>query len=267
MNDVLDFLCSYWPLLVAVTFILIYLLLGITIVDQWERYPIKRFGKLVKVLGPGLTWVEPFSSRIIKRVSLQAIVANVYGRLDYQKLPTLQTHDNVPVSFQVFLTYKVMESQVRSYVLNVEDAEDALFKRTLAIISECVSATPLDSILHDRIGLYQKILQMLSAAVQDWGINVIAVEMTDVSITDEAIREALALKPRAEKEADAELARAQMQKRIAEELKAAADTYDENAWRLKGLEVLQEMTRSGDNNTVIFASDLIPGGLAKLLGK
>lgn len=261
-SDVLSYAKFVVPLVAAV----IYLISGIYIVDQWNRVPVKRFGKYVRTLGPGFSWMEPFSTSSIDTISIKDNVDDLHECLDYTSLPSVQTHDNVPVTFRTLLTYRIKEARVADFVLTVEDDYESLWKRALTIISEYVSNTELDSILHDRQALYTKVKAALQVAVEDWGVEIIAVELKDVTIADQSIQEAIAMKARAQKEAEAELTRAKMQREIAEQLKLASHTYDEAAWKLKGFETLLELCRSAENNTVMIPTDLVQG-LAKVLGK
>lgn len=261
-NDVL----SYAKVVVPLLAVLIYIISGIRIVDQWERKPLKRFGKYICTLGPGFNWNEPFSTSVIDTISIRDNVDDLHSCLGYNQLPSVQTHDNVPVTFLTLLTYRIKESKVAEFVLTVEDDYESLWRRALTIISEYVSNTQLDSILHDRQALYTKIKEALQVAVESWGVEIIAVELKDVTIADKSIQEAIAMKARAQKEAEAELTRAKMQAQIAEQLKIASHTYDEAAWKLKGFETLLELCRSAENNTVMIPTDLVQG-IAKVIGK
>jgi regulator of protease activity HflC (stomatin/prohibitin superfamily) len=255
----LDFLANYWPYLVAgffVVLVVLYALCGINIVDQWERLPYKRFGVYKGTLGPGFTWLEPFSTSIIAKFDIRDNVDDLYESLHIPP-GSVQTHDNVPVTFRPLLTYKVIESRAADFALNVENDYEALWQRSLTIISEFVSNTELDSILHDRQALYGRIKDALQEAVSSWGVRILAVEIKDITITDQSIQEAIAMKARAKKEGEAELERAIMQHSIAAQLSMAADAYDEAGWKLKGLETLQELCRSASNNTVIIPTDMI----------
>jgi regulator of protease activity HflC (stomatin/prohibitin superfamily) len=163
----------------------------------------------------------------------------------------------VPVKFNLILTQRISEDKVKDWFLNVDDGYEALWQRAVATASEVVSGTELDSILHDREKLYGKMVASLQSRVATWGITIIAIEIKDISIVDEAIQEAIAMKARASKEAEAELVRAEKQKQIAVALKEAADIYDDKSRWLKGIETLTELCRSAENNTIMVPTDLL----------
>lgn len=224
-----------------------YLLCGINIIDQWNRRPVLLFGKYVDTKGPGFCWVDPAFHTMLEDVLVNDEVQPLV-------VENVQTHDNVPIAFSVVLTSRVVNAE--KFTVEVDDGDDALQQRALATVTECVGNTELDKILHDRSTLNEKIKSELQNRVTKWGIEVGAVELKDINITDEAIERAIAGKAKATKEAEAELARADMQLKIAQKLKLAVDTFDENTWRLKGMENILELCRSANNNTVIIPTEL-----------
>jgi hypothetical protein len=88
------------------------------------------------------------------------------------------------------------------------------------------------------------------------GLTVRAVELKDFRVADESIARSIAMKARAMKEAQAELARAEMQAEIVGRLNKAAEDLQPAGWRLKTLEVLVELTRSAQNNTILIPANL-----------
>lgn len=252
-----------WYLIPAL-FVIWYISSGLHVTDQWERKPMKRWGKYLRTLGPGITWAEPFSSKVIETVNVNDQVDNVFGKLGYKSQPTLQTHDNVPVNFVLTLTYRITRPDL--FVLEIDDNYNSLWARTVSCVSEFVSKTELAEILHDRQTLYASMMPSLQAMVTPWGVDIKAIELNNVSVADNSILEAMVMKARAQKEAEAELTRAQMQTLIAEQLKLAAAAYDDPAWKLKGFETLLELCRSAENNTIMIPTDLV-SALARVVQK
>jgi len=251
MDAVLGFLESSWPWLLAVILLSLYLSSGLHFIEQWNRHPVMRFGKYVGTLQPGPQWIEPFTNRVLVGIDVRQEVLT----FSMKEGTILQTHDNVPISFDTILTMQITD--VEKFILNVTDGDDALEMRTLATVSEVVSRTELNSLLHERETVCTAIAASTQLRVQDWGIVIHDVAVRDVKITDESIQEAIAMKARAGKEAEAEMVRAEAQVVIAKELTLAAAQLTDGGWKLKGMEVMTEMTRSADNNTVIIPSDIV----------
>ena len=177
---------------------------------------------------------------------------------------SIQTHDNVPITLTLILTSRIDEENVKKYVTVVMDGDEAIEQRTLAVVSEAVSGLTLDQILHDRVKLHDTLVDLLNSRVSHWGIVILAIEFKDIKITDPSIEQAIAMKARAGKEAEAELVRAQAQFDIAEQLNKAANTYTPEGRWLKGQETILEMSRSAQNNTIFIPTDILEG-LARII--
>jgi regulator of protease activity HflC (stomatin/prohibitin superfamily) len=231
---------------------LLYVLSGLNVVSEWQRRPIMLLGRYVNTVGPGLAWVDPVLHRRLDDVAVRDTVTQL-------QIAGVQTHDNVPISFNLIMTTRVDENHVREFVVQVANGYEATRQRALASVTEIVGNHELDAILHNRDQFYVEVRESLQSKVADWGVKVKAVELKDLQITDEQIQQAIAMKARAGKEADAELVRAAMQLHIAAKLVDAAAALTPDAWRLKELEVLVELTRSAQNNTLLIPTNLLKG--------
>jgi regulator of protease activity HflC (stomatin/prohibitin superfamily) len=231
---------------------LFFLLGGINVVSEWKRRPILLFGRYTATIGPGLAWIEPVFHRRLEDVAVRDVVNEL-------RIGGVQTHDNVPISFNLIMTTRVDQARVRDFIVQVANGYEATRQRALASVTEIVGNHELDAILHNRGQFYTEVRDSLQGKVAAWGVKVVAVELKDIEITDEQIQQAIAMKARAGKEADAELVRAAMQLLIAEKLVEAAAALTPDGWRLKELEVLVELTRSAQNNTLLIPTNLLKG--------
>jgi regulator of protease activity HflC (stomatin/prohibitin superfamily) len=231
---------------------LFFLLGGINVVNEWKRRPILLFGRYTATIGPGLAWIEPIFHRRLEDVAVRDVVNEL-------RIGGVQTHDNVPISFNLIMTTRVDQGRVKDFIVQVANGYEATRQRALASVTEIVGNHELDAILHNRGQFYSEVRDSLQEKVAAWGVKVVAVELKDLQITDEQIQQAIAMKARAGKEADAELVRAAMQLHIAEKLVEAAGALTPDGWRLKELEVLVELTRSAQNNTLLIPTNLLKG--------
>jgi len=231
---------------------LFFLLGGINVVSEWKRRPILLFGRYTATIGPGLAWIEPIFHRRLEDVAVRDVVNEL-------RIGGVQTHDNVPISFNLIMTTRVDEARVKDFIVEVANGYEATRQRALASVTEIVGNHELDAILHNRGQFYTEVRDSLQEKVVAWGVKVVAVELKDIQITDEQIQQAIAMKARAGKEADAELVRAAMQLHIAGKLVEAAEALTPDGWRLKELEVLVELTRSAQNNTLLIPTNLLKG--------
>jgi regulator of protease activity HflC (stomatin/prohibitin superfamily) len=253
MQTLLAFLLSNWLFTLSFIGLCVYLLAGVNIVSEWQRVPVMRFGKYTTTLGPGFTWLEPITNSRLTAIDTRAEVVE----LGMKEGSSLQTHDNVPIAFVTVLTKQIDVDNVKKFTIAVAGGDNALDMRTRSTVSEVVSRTELNALLHERAIVCAEILALLQARVSDWGIHIIAVELRDVKISDESIQEAIALKARAAKEAEAEMVRAEAQVAIAKELNAAGLALTDAGWRLKSMETMLELCRSAENNTILMPADAI----------
>ena len=237
----------------------IYCLLSINIINEWERRPVLLFGKYVRTAGPGLVLIEPLVYSTREDIPVQDVVVEVPA-------PQVQTKDNVGISINAIFVYHVDPEKVRDVVVNVENFDEALPERAHAALIDTAANWELTHLLESRSEFCEKVCAKLQDRVSRWGVTIRAFELTGFKITDEAIEQSLAMKARAGQEGEAELTRATYQKRVATLLKEAAAEYDEGAWRLKGQEVMIELCRSAENNTVLIPTDLL-GAIQSMVPK
>lgn len=227
---------------------------SVNIVNEWNKRPIQRLGKYKNEIGPGLCFINPLIDQAMEDV-------NVYDEVTSIQIESVQTKDNVPCSFELVLTTRV--TNVRKAIVEVASVDEAIEERAIASANGTIRAHELSEILGTATSFGDLILSTLQEKLSRWGVELKSIEIKDFKIEDELIRQAIAMKARAQKEAEAELVRAEMQKRIAESLNVAAAALDENGWKLKGLEVLLELCRSANNNTILIPAEL--QSLAKLI--
>lgn len=249
MGGLFDFIGEQWGWLLAAVIALIYFLNGLVIVKQWERVPLIRFGRYIKTLQPGLSWIEPITTRRLAARLVQDVVYSL-------TVPAVLTHDNVPVAVTIAVTRYIAPEHVPQTVLAVSEYRSAEDQRALSTVAELVGRRPIDYIFDKRVEFCEEIRATLQERVNAWGLTIRAVELKDFSVVDEAIARSIAMKARAMKEAQAELARAEMQAEIVDRLNKAAADLQPAGWRLKTLEVLVELTRSAQNNTILLPANL-----------
>ena len=102
------------PLLLAL-FIIISIFLGVRIVPQSEKHVVERFGRLQKVLGPGINFIVPFLDRVRHKISILE-----------RQLPTASqdaiTKDNVLVQVETSVFYRILEPEKTVYRIRDVDA-------------------------------------------------------------------------------------------------------------------------------------------------
>ena len=201
------------PLLLAI-FIILSIFLGVRIVPQSEKYVVERFGRLQKVLGPGINFIVPFLDRVRHRISILE-----------RQLPNASqdaiTKDNVLVQVETSVFYRILEPEKTVY--RIRDVDAAIATTVAGIVRAGIGEMDLDEVQSNRQQLIAQIKQQVADAVDDWGIEVTRAEILDVNL-DQATRDAMLQQLNAERERRAQVTRAEGQRR-AVELAADAELY------------------------------------------
>ncbi|MCI2399813.1 SPFH domain-containing protein [Aliiroseovarius subalbicans] len=201
-------------LLLLAVFIIVSIFLGVRIVPQSEKYVVERFGRLQKVLGPGINFIVPFLDRVRHKVSILE-----------RQLPTASqdaiTKDNVLVQVETSVFYRILEPEKTVY--RIRDVDAAIATTVAGIVRAGIGEMDLDEVQSNRQQLIDKIKQQVADAVDDWGIEVTRAEILDVNL-DQATREAMLQQLNAERARRAQVTEAEGSKR-AVELNADAELY------------------------------------------
>lgn len=203
-----------WAVIIFALFVILCIFLGVRIVPQSEKHVVERFGRLHKVLGPGINFVVPFLDRIAHRVSVLE-----------RQLPTASqdaiTADNVLVKVETSVFYRVTEPEKTVY--RIRDVDGAIATTVAGIVRSEIGKLELDQVQSNRAQLIERVREQVTAMVDDWGVEVTRAEILDVNL-DEATRAAMLQQLNAERARRAQVMEAEGKKRSVE-LAADADLY------------------------------------------
>ena len=203
------------------------------IITQGNQALVERLGKYHKRLQPGLNYIVPFVDRIAVEDTTREQV------LDTEPQQAI-TKDNIPVTVDAVVFWRIKDLKDAYY--NVEDVElgiENLVKTTLrSMIGELV----LDETYSARTQINQNLLAQLAHATQDWGVEVIRVEVQEITPPKEVL-ESLAKARAAESEKQAEIFKA-------EGAKAAAISEAEGT--VKSLEILSRALHETPNSREVL---------------
>lgn len=195
-------------------FVLLMIFRGLKIVPQSEQYVIERFGRLHKVLGPGINLIVPLLDTVAHRVSI----------LERQLPSAAQdaiTRDNVLVKVQTSVFFRILNPEKTVY--RIRDVDEAIATTVTGIVRAEIGRMDLDEVQSNRDELIGTIKKWVKDAVDDWGIDVTRAEILDVEL-DQATRDAMLQQLNAERARRAQVTEAEGQKR-AIELQADGELY------------------------------------------
>jgi len=194
--------------------LLLTVLLSVKIVPQSEKYVVERFGRLHKVLGPGVNLIVPLIDSVKHRIPVLE-----------RQLPSIKqdaiSRDNVLIRADISVFYRIVAPE--NTVYRISNVDQAVTTTVAGIVRSEIGKIDLDDVQSNRSHLNASIKSQLADATDDWGIQVTRAEVLDVNL-DEQTRDAMLQQLNAERARRAAVAKAEGDKR-ALELKADAELY------------------------------------------
>lgn len=215
----------------------------VSIITEYQRGVLFRFGRLVGVLGPGFNVIFPFGIDRVWKVDLRTFTIDVLKQ-------EVITRDNIPVMVDAVVYFNVVNP-----VLSVTKVANYTQSTTLlaqTILRSILGQHELDEILSKRSELNEILRNLLDADTDPWGIKVTAVEIKSIEIPD-SMKRAMAKQAEAERERRAKIIAADGEFQASQKLFEAATVIskDPSALQLRYLQTLSEIAAE-KNSTILF---------------
>jgi regulator of protease activity HflC (stomatin/prohibitin superfamily) len=231
-----------------IIFFLLVLLVNasVRVLRQYERGVMFTLGRFAGVRGPGLIFLWPYIQQIV-RVDLRTVVMEIPSQ-------DLISRDNVSVKVDAVLYFHVKDPE--KAVIQVEQFAAATNMLAQTTLRSVLGQHELDEMLSKRATLNTDIQDILDTRTTDWGIEVTAVEIRDVQLTDNMVK-AIAKQAEAERDRRAKIIHAEAEFQAAQTLVNAA-TILASVPAAMQLRYLQTLTEIGGehNTTVVFPMPL-----------
>jgi regulator of protease activity HflC (stomatin/prohibitin superfamily) len=229
----------YLPLLFL---LLIFLMMSIKILREYERGVVFTLGRFTGVKGPGLILLVPLVQQMV-RIDLRTIVLDV---------PTQDviSRDNISVKVNAVIYFRVVDPQLA--IIQVENFLQATSQLAQTTLRSVLGKHELDEMLSERDKLNADLQEILDAQTDAWGIKVANVEIKHVDI-DESMVRAIARQAEAERERRAKIINAEGEQQAAQKLLEAADILARRpeAMQLRYLSTLNTIA-SERTSTIVF---------------
>jgi regulator of protease activity HflC (stomatin/prohibitin superfamily) len=233
---------NIWVLSAAII-IAVLTVFTIHIAPQWEKAVILRFGKYSRTAGPGLYATIPFVEHIALRAD-QRVMLTGFGAEE-----TL-TADLVPVNVDAVIFWVVWDAE--KACMEVEDYYDSVSLASQTALRDAIGRKSISEVAMHRVQLDEELRTAIEEKASVWGISILFVEMRDVVIPKD-LQGDMAAEAKAEREKDARVVLAEVEKDIAEMLLEATKIYreDELAFKLRSLHLLNEGIKESQGSIVI----------------
>jgi regulator of protease activity HflC (stomatin/prohibitin superfamily) len=222
----------------------------IYIIKQFERSIILRLGKYHRQIGPGINYRIPFIDNVL--------VIDIRERVREFKAERMLTKDNVPVTIDAILRYKIIEDRTNDAILNVENFNEMIQQVSQTTLRNNIGSSVFQDILSKREEINQHIRSIISNEASNWGIEVAGVEIRQVIIPKE-LEAAMSKQAQAEREKNARITYSESEVLVANKFNEASKVYTNNptAYALRQSNMLFESIKVQGNTIVMVPSETL----------
>ncbi|HTP25541.1 MAG TPA: slipin family protein [Anaeromyxobacteraceae bacterium] len=233
-------------LLLPVILFVLWVFMGLRIVNEYEQGVVLRLGRYVGIKTAGLKWIVPFIDRMMI----------IDMRVSAEQVPPQDviTRDNVSVKVSAVIYFRVLQAD-RAF-LQVTDFLFATSQLAQTTLRSVLGQVEMDDLLSQRDKINRQLQEIIDRHTEPWGVKVTAVEVKQVDLPDE-MRRMMARQAEAERERRSKVISAEGEFQAAEKLSQAADVIARSpgAMQLRYMQTLIEISTQ-KTNTIIFPMPL-----------
>lgn len=226
------------PVTVAVSLAVAFLCVSsVRMVPQWERAVVLRFGKFDRVKEPGVFFCIPFIESVAIHIDQRVMTSSFSAE-------AALTADLVPIDVDAVLFWMVWDA--KKACLEVENYPKAVLWSAQTAMRDAIGQLNLADISVRRKQIDRELEAALSEKCEAWGVTVLSVEIRDIMIPHE-LQDALSREAQAEREKNARVILAEIEKDISEMYVEAAETYEKSdkAMQLRAMNLAYEGAKDG----------------------
>lgn len=241
-------------IIVLLVVLVIYMISGIKVVNQYERGIILTLGKYTGTKEPGLRVVWPGLQKMA-RVDVRSTP------IDVPKQEVI-TKDNVTVNIDAVVYFRVINPE--RAVLETTNYVAATSQFAQAALRDVSGNVNLDDLLSRRDEISTQIKSIVDQQTDPWGIDVEMVKLQNIELPHD-MKRAMAKEAEAERERRANIISADGEKQASQTLAEAAQILANSAGaiNLRTLNTLERISTEPSQKTLV----LLPTEVLDVLGK
>ncbi len=239
--------------LIVLAAMIIILLSGFRVAQEYQRSVVFRLGRYKSLKGPGLYWLIPFFEWQNK-VDMRTVTVSI------EQQETI-TKDSVTAKVSAVMWYKIVDPE--KAILEVENYRTAVYQVALTSLLNIIGQHVLDEVLKSRDTINGTLQKIVDDVTESWGIKIQIVEMKDVEIP-ESMQRVMAMEAEAVREKRARIIKAEAESEASLKLADAAAIISKNplALELRRMQMVQEVGAEHNTTTIV----LLPSDMVALAG-
>lgn len=245
-------------LVFVIIIVVIFVLSGIKVIDQYERGVVLTLGKFSGIREPGLRVVVPIFQRMIK-------VDQRVNTIDIPKQEVI-TKDNVTVNVDAVVYFRVKDAD--KAILEVANFVYASSQFAQAALRDVTGNVDLDDLLSKRDDISQQIEQIVDTETEKWGIDIENVKIQNIELPQD-MKRAMAKQAEAERERRAVIITAQGEKAAAQGIADAAETLAKmpGGISIRTLQTLEKISSEPSQKTLFVLPADLTDAISRVVGK
>lgn len=238
----------------VVLVVLLFVLPGIRIINQYERGVVLRLGKYSRTLEPGFRVIIPYIDKMTK-VDVRTTP------MDVPKQEVI-TRDNVTVNVDAVVYSRVIDA--RKAVLETTNYRYATATFAQTALRDVTGNFDLDELLSKRDVISTQIKEIVDAQTDKWGIDIENVKLQNIELPAD-MKRAMAKQAEAERERRAAIISAEGEKSAANAVAEAAKLLAKTpgGLNIRTLQTLEKISTDPSQKTVILLPTDLAGKVAK----
>src|SRR5215475_6344316 len=160
-------------------FVLVFLVLAgvalvatVKMVPQGYNYTVENFGRYTRTLSPGLHILIPVVERVGAKMNMKEQVIDIPSQ-------DIITRDNAMITVDGVNFYQVLNAAKAAY--EVDRLQSAIINLTMTNVRTVMGSMDLDELLSNRDTINARLLQVVDAATEAWGVKVTRIEIKDIA--------------------------------------------------------------------------------------